>query len=110
MLLLLFDIDGTLLQRASVEHATALRVAAGRVHGVDLHHVHPMHGAHGLAQCVTVFDGRLLQQRPVDVEEEQERLQRLRSVSGASRRAKAAISFAVLAMSSSWTISTAECM
>jgi phosphoglycolate phosphatase len=36
LLLLLFDIDGTLLQRASVEHATALRVAAGRVHGVDL--------------------------------------------------------------------------
>lgn len=36
MLLLLFDIDGTLLQRASVEHAAALRSAAGRVHGVDL--------------------------------------------------------------------------
>jgi phosphoglycolate phosphatase len=36
VLLLLFDIDGTLLQRASVEHAAALRVAAGRVHGVDL--------------------------------------------------------------------------
>ncbi len=36
MLLLLFDIDGTLLQRASVEHALALRTAAGRVHGVDL--------------------------------------------------------------------------
>jgi phosphoglycolate phosphatase-like HAD superfamily hydrolase len=36
LLLLLFDIDGTLLQRASVEHALALRTAAGRVHGVDL--------------------------------------------------------------------------
>src|SRR3954471_7648405 len=36
MLLLLFDIDGTLLQRASVEHAQALREAAGEVHGVDL--------------------------------------------------------------------------
>ena len=36
MLLLLFDIDGTLLQRASVEHAAALRAAAGEVHGVDL--------------------------------------------------------------------------
>ena len=36
MLLLLFDIDGTLLQRASVEHALALRTAAGAVHGVDL--------------------------------------------------------------------------
>ena len=36
MLLLLFDIDGTLLQRASHEHAIALRAAAGRVHGVDV--------------------------------------------------------------------------
>lgn len=36
MLLLLFDIDGTLLQRASHEHAVALRTAAGRVHGVDV--------------------------------------------------------------------------
>lgn len=35
MLLLLFDIDGTLLQRASVEHALALMDAAARVHGVD---------------------------------------------------------------------------
>ncbi|MBE2320490.1 haloacid dehalogenase-like hydrolase [Solirubrobacter sp. CPCC 204708] len=39
MLLLLFDIDGTLLQRASGEHAAALRAAAGRVHGVDLSRV-----------------------------------------------------------------------
>ena len=36
MLLLLFDIDGTLLQRASTEHALALREAAGDVHGVSL--------------------------------------------------------------------------
>ena len=36
MLLLLFDIDGTLLQRASSEHARALREAAGAVHGVSL--------------------------------------------------------------------------
>ena len=35
-LLLLFDIDGTLLQKASVEHALALREAAGELHGVDL--------------------------------------------------------------------------
>ena len=35
MLLLLWDIDGTLLQRASVEHALALRRALGEVHGVD---------------------------------------------------------------------------
>ena len=35
-LLLLWDIDGTLLQRAAVEHGAALRRAAGAVHGVDL--------------------------------------------------------------------------
>jgi phosphoglycolate phosphatase-like HAD superfamily hydrolase len=35
LLLLLFDIDGTLLQRATVEHALALREAAARVHGLD---------------------------------------------------------------------------
>jgi phosphoglycolate phosphatase len=33
-LLLLFDIDGTLLQAAAVEHAQALREAAARVHGL----------------------------------------------------------------------------
>jgi phosphoglycolate phosphatase len=36
VLLLLWDIDGTLLQRAAVEHGRALRRAAGAVHGVDL--------------------------------------------------------------------------
>ena len=34
MLLLLFDIDGTLLQRAGVEHGQALREAAARLHGL----------------------------------------------------------------------------
>jgi phosphoglycolate phosphatase-like HAD superfamily hydrolase len=34
--LLLFDIDGTLLRRASGEHATALIAAIEEVHGVDL--------------------------------------------------------------------------
>jgi phosphoglycolate phosphatase-like HAD superfamily hydrolase len=34
-LLLLWDIDGTLLQRASTEHGRALREAAARVHGLD---------------------------------------------------------------------------
>ena len=33
-LLLLFDIDGTLLQRSSGEHAQALREAAARIHGL----------------------------------------------------------------------------
>ena len=36
MLLLLFDIDGTLLQQAATEHARALREAAGEAHGVSL--------------------------------------------------------------------------
>jgi phosphoglycolate phosphatase-like HAD superfamily hydrolase len=35
VLLLLWDIDGTLLQRASTEHARALRRAAARVHGLE---------------------------------------------------------------------------
>jgi phosphoglycolate phosphatase-like HAD superfamily hydrolase len=35
VLLLLFDIDGTLLQGAAVEHAQALRTAAASVHGLD---------------------------------------------------------------------------
>ena len=35
-LLLLFDIDGTLVWRASTEHAEALRVALHQVHGVDV--------------------------------------------------------------------------
>jgi phosphoglycolate phosphatase-like HAD superfamily hydrolase len=34
-LLLLWDIDGTLLQRATAEHGRALRDAAARVHGLD---------------------------------------------------------------------------
>lgn len=34
-LLLLFDIDGTLVWRASAEHAEALRIAIKEVHGVD---------------------------------------------------------------------------
>ncbi|MEA2311388.1 MAG: phosphoglycolate phosphatase [Solirubrobacteraceae bacterium] len=34
-LLLLFDIDGTLLQKASLEHARAIVDAASAVHGVD---------------------------------------------------------------------------
>jgi phosphoglycolate phosphatase-like HAD superfamily hydrolase len=33
-LLLLFDIDGTLLQRAAIEHGRALREAAAGVHGI----------------------------------------------------------------------------
>jgi len=39
-LLLLWDIDGTLLQRASIEHARALHRALGEVHGVEELHRH----------------------------------------------------------------------
>ena len=49
------------------------------------------------------------QQRAVDVEEQQE-AQRRRSRPGSSRCAKAAISLAAFSTSSSWTISTGECM
>jgi phosphoglycolate phosphatase len=35
VLLLLFDIDGTLLQRSSGEHSRGLREAAARVHGLE---------------------------------------------------------------------------
>jgi phosphoglycolate phosphatase-like HAD superfamily hydrolase len=35
-LLLLFDIDGTLVWRAAAEHAEALRVALHEVHGIDV--------------------------------------------------------------------------
>jgi phosphoglycolate phosphatase len=35
-LLLLFDIDGTLVWRATTEHAEALRIALREVHGVDV--------------------------------------------------------------------------
>jgi phosphoglycolate phosphatase len=39
-LLLLWDIDGTLLQRASIEHAGALHSALGEVHEVEAVHRH----------------------------------------------------------------------
>ena len=38
-LLLLFDIDGTLVWRASLEHAEALRIAIHEVHGLDTRRV-----------------------------------------------------------------------
>jgi hypothetical protein len=60
-----------------------------------------------------VLDRRTLQQRAVDVEQQQERAglaQRRKSVSGARAWAKAASSRAVLCTSSSSTISTGECM
>ncbi len=60
-----------------------------------------------------VLDRGALEQRAVDVEQQQERAavaQRRKSVSGFSACAKAASSRAVLSTSSSSTISTGECM
>ena len=51
-----------------------------------------------------------LEQRAVDVPEQEEGLQRRNEMSAVSFCAKAAISFAVLSTSSSCTISTGECM
>ena len=44
-LLLLWDIDGTLLQRASLEHAQAIHRALGEVHGVEELHRHEVEAA-----------------------------------------------------------------
>jgi phosphoglycolate phosphatase len=44
-LLLLWDIDGTLLQRASLEHAQAIHHALGEVHGVEELHRHEVEAA-----------------------------------------------------------------
>ena len=40
-MLLLWDIDGTLLQRASIEHAQAIHRALGEVHGLDVEALSP---------------------------------------------------------------------
>ena len=53
MLLLLFDIDGTLLQRASKEHAHALREAAGAVHGVHVHDIETVEYAGRTDRAIT---------------------------------------------------------
>ena len=53
MLLLLFDIDGTLLQRASKEHAHALREAAGQVHGVEVHSIETVEYAGRTDRAIT---------------------------------------------------------
>ena len=54
----LFDIDGTLLQRASVEHGRALREAAGEVHRVTLDGVVDFNDLVRLAQNYNVADGQ----------------------------------------------------
>jgi hypothetical protein len=66
--------------------------------------------AGGTAQRGGVLDRGALEQRAVDVPEEQERLQRSNARSAPSFWANAAISFALLWTSSSSTISTGECM
>lgn len=58
---MLFDIDGTLLQRASVEHALALREAASAVHGVDVLEIETVEYAgrtdHAIARDLLVAAG-----------------------------------------------------
>ena len=72
---------------------------------------HAVHLLRRPAQRLRVLDRGPLQQRAVDVEQqEQRRGQRFRSRPGSSRWANAAISFAAFSTSSSWTISTGECM
>ena len=74
-----------------------------------------MDGARGAAQRRAVLHRGALQQRAVDVPEQEERAataaaQRRKSMSDVSFCAKAAISLAAFATSSSCTISTGECM
>jgi phosphoglycolate phosphatase len=51
-LLLLFDIDGTLLQKASREHAVALREAAAAVHGLTVLDGRPVEAAGRTDQAI----------------------------------------------------------
>ena len=80
--------------------------AAGVRHAVD--------DPQRLVDRVAVRARRLDEQRPVDVEQQQHRRarmsQRVKDVSAFSDIANAAMSFAHAWMSSSWTISTEECM
>jgi phosphoglycolate phosphatase len=55
LLLLLFDIDGTLLQGASIEHSLALREAAARVHGLEALHGEKVEAA-GRTDAAIVHD------------------------------------------------------
>ena len=88
-LLLLWDIDGTLLQRASLEHADALHAALVEVHGELSLEGHQIEAAAGVGA------------RPAAASS---------TAPGSSRCANAAISFAAFCTSSSWTISTGVCM
>ena len=65
-----------------------------------------------VAEKVLVDGARAHEQGAVDVEEEQHapRPQRSKVASAGMRIAKAASSFAVFSMSSTWTTSTGECM
>jgi hypothetical protein len=88
----------------------------GPARGLDLVDVQvgdPVDLLGGLDDRPRVLDRGALEQRAVDVEQQQERggrAQRRKSVSGARAWAKAASSRAVLWTSSSSTISTGECM
>ena len=72
--------------------------------------IHPVHRARRAPHRRAVLHRGPLQQRAVDVPEQEERAYRWKSRSDVSFWAKAAISFAVFSTSSSWTSSTGECM
>jgi phosphoglycolate phosphatase len=68
-LLLLFDVDGTLVWRASLEHSEALHIAIHEVHGVDTHasraHISPAGRTDGeIARMILLDVG--VSQRAID--------------------------------------------
>ena len=96
--------------RAAQQVARDRRVGAAG--GLDLQAVDrdAVNGRGRAPQRRGVRAGRTQQQRAVDVPEQEERAQRRNERSASSFWANAAISFAVFSTSSSWTISTGECM
>ena len=96
--------------RAAQQVARDRRVGPAR--GLDLHAVEldAVHRPGGAPQRGGVLARGTQQQRAVDVPEQEERAQRRNDRSELSFCANAAISFAVFSTSSSWTISTGECM
>ncbi len=90
--------------------------AAGHLHPAAARLGHPVHDAQRLVDRVAVRVVGPDEQRAVDVEEQQHvpggapAQARANDVSALSDCANAAMSFAHASMSSSWTISTDECM
>ena len=79
---------------------------------MNLGRVDPMYRVQRRVERVAVGVGRAKQQRPVDVEQQQQRrvAHRSNDIPGSSRAANAAISRAVASMSSRLASSTGECM